>query len=46
MIVVLNPDHIPIIRRKMIQQQKKVRLLDARAYLCFDIPFEQAILKI
>lgn len=43
MIVVLNPLHIGMIQQEAKQQKKNIRLLDARAYLCFDIEFEQAI---
>lgn len=42
LIIVLNPKHITSIRSAMIQQKKKVKMLDARAYLCFDIDYEQA----
>lgn len=42
LIVVLNPAHIPVIRYLMIQQNKKVRILDARAYLRFDFDYDQA----
>ena len=42
LIIALNPEHIFAIRHFMIQQKKKVKILDARAYLCFEVDYEQA----
>lgn len=42
LIVALHPDHILAIRHLMKRQKKKVKILDARAYLHFDIDYEQA----
>lgn len=41
LIVALNPEHILVIRHLMNRQKKKVKILDARAYLYFDIDYEQ-----
>lgn len=45
-IIALNPDHILAIRHLMVRQKKNVQVLDARAYLCFDIAYEQAKFKV
>lgn len=42
LIVTLNPNHIPIVRHLLVQQKKKLRILDACAYLCFGIDYVQA----
>lgn len=44
-IIVLNPDHVPTILNQTIVQKKKITLLDARAYLCFNIEYEQAVIR-
>lgn len=46
MIIVLNPFHIGMIQQEAKQQQKNIRLLDVRAFLCFDIEFEQVVLNL
>ena len=44
--IILNPFHIGMIQQEAKQQQKNIRLLDVRAFLCFDIEFEQVILNL
>lgn len=42
LIIVTNPNHIFTIRHIMTWQKKKVSILDARAYLCYNISFAQS----
>lgn len=44
-IIVLNPEHIITIRHDIMLEKKKVQILDARAFLCFEIEFEEALVK-
>lgn len=45
-IITTNPTHILAIIRQMNQQKKKVKILDMRAYICFDITFAQAKIEV
>lgn len=42
LIIALNPNHVPAIRYLMIQQKKRIKILDVRAYLRFGIEYVQA----
>jgi NADH/NAD ratio-sensing transcriptional regulator Rex len=44
-VVATNPFHIQMIQGEALHQIKKIEILDARAYLCFDIGFEQAVVN-
>lgn len=46
LIIVLNPNHILAVRHVMVQQKKKVKILDVCAYLYFDDDYEQAKFKV
>lgn len=42
-ILVLNPEHIITVQQIILKQKKEIEILDVRAYLCFEIKFEEAI---
>ena len=46
LIIVLNPNHIPVISHLMSLQKKKLEILDVRAYLCLDLTYEQAKVEV
>lgn len=46
LIVILNPNHAPVIRYLMIQQKRRLTILDASAFLRFGVDYVQAKFKL